>query len=189
MTELKALGIACSPRPGGNSDELLRRALSLLEERGFSTTFVALRDLRIEHCRSCRKCVLRGKCVIDDDMHLLATELLSSHVVLISTPVHFDNVSSLAKTFMDRTWWLRGKLRYRVGGAIVVGRGYGLDTAISVIHSFMLKHGMVICHRGVRCVAFEKGEALRDSKALKDLEDLIESISYVARALWARNGV
>ncbi len=145
--------------------------------------FVALRDLRIQHCSSCRKCLDTGRCVIEDDMHRLASEMLRSDVIVIASPVHFDNVSSLAKVFMDRTWWLRGRLKLKVGLAIVVGRGYGLDSAISAIHNFMLKHGMILCHRGVRCRAFERGEALRDSQALRDAEDAVRSVITVALAV------
>ena len=181
---IKVLGISGSPRANGNTDTLLKHVLHLFEREGFSTEFVALRDLRIDHCRSCRKCLSLGMCVVEDDMIELGSRMVSSHVIVIATPVHFDNVSSLTKTFMDRTWWLRGRLSYRIGLAIAVGRGYGLDLAIAEVHSFMLKHGMVLCHRGIRARAFEIGEVLRDAQALRDAEDAVRRVSMLARAIW-----
>ncbi len=178
------LGVSGSPRAGGNTDTLLSYILRLFEERGFEVEMIALRDLRISHCASCRKCVSTGRCVIEDDAIELCAKMLKSHVIVIATPVHFDNVSSLVKTFFDRTWWLRGRLSYRVGLAAAVGRGYGLDSAIAAIHSFMLKHGIVLCHRGVRARAYEAGEVLRDSQALRDAESAVNHVSKVARALW-----
>ena len=165
------LGISGSFREGGNTDYLLLKALEIFKERKFNVKLVALRNYKIGYTKSCRRCLEEGKCIIDDDMtRRIAPLLLRARIIILASPVYFDNVTALMKTFMDRTWWLRGKLRYKIGEGIVVGRGYGLDTALQEIHNFMLKHEMIICHRGVRCRAFEKNEAAKDETALKDIE-------------------
>jgi len=68
-----------------------------------------------------------------------------------------------------------------VGGAVVVGRGYGLESALTAIHAFMLKHEMLLCHRGVSGTAFEKGDVLRDSRALRDAEIMAKRLYEVAQ--------
>ena len=62
------------------------------------------------------------------------------------------------KAFMDRTWCIKGKLRNKIGGAIVVGRRYGIESAITAINAFFLKHEMTPANRGVCGIAFEEGE-------------------------------
>jgi len=63
---------------------------------------------------------------------------------VLGSPVYFNNVSSILKAFIDRTWCLRGKLRNKIGAAIVVGRGYGMDSAITAINAFFLKHEIIV---------------------------------------------
>ncbi len=135
----------------------------------------------IKPCTSCRTCVKTGVCCLSDDMtQIIITKLLSANIVVVASLVYFNNVSACTKAFIDRTWCLRGKLRNKVGGAVVVGRGYGLELAIAAIHSFMLKHEMVVCHRGVSCRAYEVGEALADRRAVEDAKRLARRLYELA---------
>ena len=178
---VRALILSGSPRQG-NSDAIAELAAKTFKELGVSVEVLKLRELQFDGCRGCRACIGVGTCVLEDDFtRMLAPKLLQTDILVIVTPVFFDNVSHLVKKFIDRTWCLRGRLRNVVGGAIVVGRGYGLDLAIASIHSFMLKHEMILCHRGVRFRAFDVGEAMRDEAALKDLDKLIHRLVEVAQ--------
>ncbi len=171
--EIRALIVSGSPRTESNSLLLAEKAASILGSRGVNVEIVELRRYRILDCIGCRKCVEFKKCCIQDDMtKKIIPELLKSHIIIVSSPVYFDNVSGLVKRFIDRTWCIRGFLRNKVLGAIVVGRGYGLDTAILAIYSWGLKHEMIICHRGVRAHAYDYGEVLTDKRALEDLEKM-----------------
>ncbi len=178
-----ALGVCGSPRRGGNTEALLGIVLEHLRSYGFDTQALMLRDLDLKPCTGCRCCVGRGSCVINDDFtRVIAPALLSADVIVVASPVYFNNVSALTKAFMDRTWCLRGKLRFKVGGAVVVGRGYGAELAITAIHAFMLKHEIILTHRGVHGEGYEAGEVLRDGRALKDAERLAEVLARVAEA-------
>jgi multimeric flavodoxin WrbA len=95
----------------------------------------------------------------------LIPSLLNSNVIIIASPVYFNNVSGQVKVFMDRTWCIRGRLKDKMGGGIVVGRGYGLESALTAINAFMIKHEMILGHRGVSGTAYEKGEIMVDKKS------------------------
>ncbi len=175
--DFRAVGICGSPREGGNTELLLKMCMDELEKLGFETSIIKLRLFKIAPCLSCRKCLETGNCVIDDDMtRKVIPRLLDSDAIVIASPVYFNNVSSHVKTFMDRTWCIRGKLRNKVGGAIVVGRGYGLESALTAIHSFMLKHCMIIGHRGVSAIGFDPGDVLNDKRALRDVVSLAKRV-------------
>ncbi|RLE81176.1 MAG: flavodoxin family protein [Thermoprotei archaeon] len=186
---MKALGICGSPRRGGNTEYLLRLALKELEQWGVETKEVFLAEYDIKPCTSCRYCVDHGQCCIDDDMsNTIVPWLLSSQIVIVASPVYFNNVSSYVKVFIDRTWCLRGRLKDKVGGGIVVGRGYGLESALTAIHSFMLKHEMILCHRGVPATAFEKGEIVHNKKAVNDVKKLAKRLYEVANIVFSELG-
>jgi len=76
------------------------------------------------------------------------------------------------KAFMDRTWCIRGRLRNKIGGAIVVGKRYGIESAITAINAFFLKHEMIPANRGVCGIAFEEGEIQNDQEAINAAREL-----------------
>ena len=163
-----------SPREGGNTEFLVKEITKRLDELGVRVEVFNLCRMRINPCKSCRLCLeSRGFCTIKDDMtNILIPRLVEADGLIVASPVYFNNVSTCVKLFIDRTWCLRGLLRNIVGGAMVVGRGYGLELAISVIHAFMLKHEMILGFRGVTGFAFEKGEIIHDKRALELVDQL-----------------
>ena len=112
---IRAVIIAGSPRPKSNSLLLAEKAARNLEEYGVEAKIIELRRYKILDCYSCRRCVTLKKCCIQDDMtNKIIPLLMKSHIIIISSPVHFDNVSSLVKRFFDRTWCIRGLLKNRI---------------------------------------------------------------------------
>ncbi|MBS3766254.1 flavodoxin family protein, partial [Candidatus Bipolaricaulota bacterium] len=83
-------------------------------------------------------------------------------------------------TFIDRTWSIKGQLRNKIGGAVVVGRKYGAESAITAINAFFLKHEMVPANRGVHGIAFEEGEIVQDEEALEASKRLGKRIKELA---------
>jgi multimeric flavodoxin WrbA len=179
----KVSGICGSPRAKGNTEILLDTALNKFDEAFFKTEKILLREYVLKPCLSCGQCIENQKCCIEDDMtSTIITRLLDSHVIILASPVYFNNVSGQVKVFMDRTWCIRGKLKDKMGGGIVVGRGYGLESALTAIHAFMIKHEMILEHRGVSGTAYEKGEIIKDERAIKDAKDLAERLSELVLA-------
>jgi len=174
--ENKVMRVVCisgSPRADGNTDHLLKALRAELDGE-----FIRLADHRIGHCKACWKCRELGQCAIDDDMTgRIFPLLLKSDAIVLGSPIFFNNVSADMKAFMDRTWCLRGELRNKIGGAIVVGRRYGAEGAITAINSFFLKHDMIVANRGITGLAFEKGEIAHDAEAIRSALRLAERIN------------
>jgi len=178
----KVLGICGSPRANGNTEFLLDMALNEFDKTSFKTEKILLREYVLKPCFSCRYCVENQRCCIEDDMTAtLIPSLLNSNVIIIASPVYFNNVSGQVKVFMDRTWCIRGRLKDKIGGGIVVGRGYGLESALTAINAFMIKHEMILGHRGVSGTAYEKGEIMVDKRAINDAKELAKRLSELCR--------
>lgn len=172
MSDINIVYISGSPRNHSNTDILLKMALSLT-----GGEFIKLSEFEINPCSSCWGCQKTGFCVINDDMtETLLPKILKSDGLVIGSPVYFNNISSFTKAFIDRTWCIRGKLRNKIGGAIVVGRMYGAEGAISAIHAFFAKHEMLIANRGVSGKAFEAKQILEDGEALSAVKNLAKRI-------------
>ncbi len=176
---MNILYISGSPRENSNTDVLLETARSVTGGK-----LIKLIDYDIKPCASCRACQSLKDCIIKDDMNKAITPMLfESDVVVLGSPVFFNNVSAQLKAFIDRTWCIRGRLRNKVGGAIVVGRRYGLESAITAINAFFLKHEMIPANRGVCGIAFKEGEILKDTEAIGAAKNLGERIKELGGIL------
>ena len=100
--KLRVLGIAGSPRRDGNTDLLLRQAILGAQGQKAETKIVTLSELSIAPCRHCDGCLKTGKCVIDDDMQWLHTDLRQADRVILASPVFFMGVTAQTKTMIDR---------------------------------------------------------------------------------------
>jgi multimeric flavodoxin WrbA len=67
-------------------------------------------------------------------------------------------------------------MRNRIGGAVVVGRRDGAESAITAIQAFFLKHEMIPANRGVHGRAFAVGEIADDPEAIESARKLGERL-------------
>lgn len=169
---MNVLYISGSPRIASNTDTLLDVMLAVTGGQ-----FMKLSEYEIQPCMSCWACVRREECTIDDDMSsVLLPMLLDAAAVVLGSPVYFNNVSAQLKAFVDRSWSIRGRLRNKIGGAVVVGRRYGAESALTAINAFFLKHEMIAANRGVSGMAFESGDVQQDREAMEAAGRLAERI-------------
>lgn len=182
---MNVLYISGSPRKkNSNSDYLLNLARNVT-----GGEFIKLINYYIEPCKACWGCQKRPTCLIDDDMkNIITPMLLKVDAIVIGSPVYFNNVSAQLKSFIDRTWSLKGVLKNKIGGAVVAGKGYGSESAITAIHAFFLKHDMIPANRGVCGIGFKTGDVKIDSEAVKAATCLGERILELGRLLQKTGG-
>ncbi len=99
---MKILGIAGSPRRGGNTDKLLAEVLRGASDNGAVVNTVFLSQLDISPCRHCDGCFAAGECVINDDMQIVYKELAAADRIVLASPLHFMGVTAQAKAMIDR---------------------------------------------------------------------------------------
>ena len=111
-TKPAVLALYGSPRHGGNTDLLLRRAVEGARGEGAEVTEVFLRELDICPCVEDYGCRKTGRCVIDDDFQGVYDRLASSQALMLASPVFFCAVSAHTKILMDRcqAFWVRKNL-------------------------------------------------------------------------------
>jgi len=129
---LKVIGIAGSPRRGGNTDLLLGEVLRGAASRGAEVKTIVLNDLNITPCQHCDACLEKGDCRIEDDMQMVYRELEEADRIVLASPIQFMTVTAQAKAMIDRcqSLWARkyvlkipplGNQRERKGLFISVG--------------------------------------------------------------------
>jgi len=129
---MKVLGIAGSPRRGGNTDLLLAEVLKGAASRGDKVKTIILSNLKIAPCQHCDGCLETGRCKVEDDMQMVYAELKEADRIVLASPIQFMGVTAQAKAMIDRcqVLWARknvleipplGNQRERKGLFISVG--------------------------------------------------------------------
>lgn len=99
---MKVLGIAGSPRRGGNTDLLLGEVMRGATSKGAQVKTVILNDRKIAPCQHCDACLEKGKCKVMDDMQMVYRELEEADRIVLASPIQFMGVTAQAKTMIDR---------------------------------------------------------------------------------------
>ena len=129
---MRVLGIAGSPRRGGNTDLLLAEVMRGAASKGAEVKTIVLNDLKITPCQHCDGCLETGRCKVKDDMQMVYDELERADRIVLASPVQFMGVSAQTKAMIDRcqALWVRkyilkqpplGNKRERKGLFISVG--------------------------------------------------------------------
>ena len=118
-----------SPRPASNSGRMLTIFADAAKQYGIETRKVELRQCDLLMCRGCLACFKTGRCVHEDGLNELMTEIEASDGLILAGPVYYGSVTAQLKTFMDRIGLLgeaHGRsLRGKTGGSISVARRWG----------------------------------------------------------------
>ena len=99
---MKVLGIAASPRRGGNTDLLLAEVMKGAAGRGAEVKTIVLNDLTFIACQHCDACLKKGKCKYQDDMQMIYRELEQADRIVLASPIHFMGVTAQMKAMIDR---------------------------------------------------------------------------------------
>ena len=115
--KLKLLAIAGSPRRGGNTDLLLQEVMAGAKESGAEVKHIVLSELCIAPCRHCDKCLETGRCIVEDDMQWIHTELRGADRIAIASPIFFMGLTAQTKMMIDRCqalWVMKHVLKLRL---------------------------------------------------------------------------
>jgi multimeric flavodoxin WrbA len=100
--KVTVVGIAASPRRGGNSEILLDKSLEGARSKGASVKKIVLNELSFKPCQGCGGCLRTGRCVLRDDLTAIYPVIARADSVIFSSAVYFLSVTAQAKMFIDR---------------------------------------------------------------------------------------
>lgn len=186
----KILGIAGSPREGGNTEHLTRHLLDEARREGAETRLFSVAGRSISPCINCDQCGTTPDdwCAQHDDMYDLYPHMLWADAIVFGTPVYMANMSAQLKAVLDRCrplWRRSNLLSHKVAAAIAVGGGAwgGQELAIQSVLWSALNHGMIVV--GSVSLRFGNWEVAGTGAAARDvLED--EEALHAAAGLGRR---
>ena len=187
---MRVIGVVCSPRVGGNTEILVKEALSGAKERGSDVELITLAGKTIAPCDACRACMKTGECHIEDDMQEIYKKFQEADGIIIGSPVYFYNVSAQAKLLIDRTYalfWTK-KLTGKVGGVLAMARRTGGANVLSSLYTILIAHRMVVAggtvgYEGEEVPYAEKEAIRKDERAMREARAVGKNVVRLIKSL------
>ncbi|MDD1774172.1 MAG: flavodoxin family protein [Methanobacterium sp.] len=146
---MKKVVLLCgSPRPSGNTYQVLEECAGVIEDQGLDVEIIPLVGKKIESCIACGRCGDLGECGLKDDLNQMITKIKDSEGFIVGSPVYFgtargDVMSALQRIGMvSRT---NGNfLSWKVGGPIAVARRGGQTATLQEMLMFFFINDMIV---------------------------------------------
>jgi len=136
---MKILAIVGSPRPKGNTNYLVDRALEAAAELGAQVKKIDLGKYKVNPCLGHDDCSSFESCTQKDDAIWILDEFLNADGVILATPVYWYNVSAQMKAFIDRNYFpYKHNLEYKAKavGIIVVAEMEAIEDTLHTLNQF-----------------------------------------------------
>ncbi len=188
----KIIGIIGSPRVGGNTEYLVKAALSAAtKENEFKTEIIRLAGKKINPCTACLACKEKRRCIIEDDFDPIFEKMVAADGIVIGSPVYFGSATPEIKSLIDRAGYVSvysGRLfENKVGGPIVVARRAGQNFTFAQLLFFFLHQGMIVPGSTYWNIGFgrEKGKVKEDEEGITTARNFGKKMVWTIKKLKA----
>lgn len=190
---MKVVAFNCSPRPHGNTRQLLEKVCETLQDEGIETEIVQVGGHMIHGCLNCKKCFENKdfKCVITvDRMNEWIAKARGADGILIGSSTHYANITPEARALIDRLGYVNkanGSFLYRkTGAAVVAARRGGAIGAFDAINHFYFINDMMIPGATYWNFALgrNEGEAMEDAEGVNNMIALGTNMAWLMKKLY-----
>ncbi len=112
---MKIIAIVGSPKGKGAGYKIVKMIEDRMKAIGeIEFTYLFLKEANLKPCLGCYQCMAKGKeiCPRKDDRAAIEQDLLAADGVILSSPLHVLNVSSLMSNFIDRFAYANHRPRF-----------------------------------------------------------------------------
>ena len=189
---MKAIAINGSPRPGGNTEIMLKKVLEPLDAAGWSIEYIRIGGRPLRGCIACFKCFEQKdmRCSVQvDTMNEYLEKIYGAEAVIMGSPTYFTDVSAEMKALIDRAGMVAlangGALKGKIGVAVVAVRRGGATHVFDTINHMFLMSSMIVpgsiyWNMGM---GLGKGEVLGDEEAMRNMGHVGRTIAWLGRAI------
>jgi len=189
---MKAVAINGSPRPGGNTEIMLKKVLEPLEAAGWDTEVLRIGGKAVRGCMACMKCVEKrnGRCIIENDpINEYLEKMYAADAIILGSPTYFADVTSELKALIDRAGFVAlangGAFSGKIGAAVVAVRRGGATHVFNTINHLFLISSMIVpgslyWNLGV---GTDKGDVNGDEEAMRNMSHLGQTIAWLGAAM------
>jgi multimeric flavodoxin WrbA len=192
LTNMKVLGINCSPRKGGNTELLILEVFKALEKEGIKTEFFQLGGKDVNGCIACMKCRKRkdGFCHQKNEViNNCIARMIKADAIIIGSPVYYADITADAKALIEVAGYALSAagnpLKHKPGAAVIAVRRGGATNAFDSINHFFLINEMIVPGSSYWNLGIgrEKGEVLKDEEGMRTMKILGQNMAWLMKKI------
>ncbi len=186
---LKTLLISGSPKPDGNTVQLMRECAKVIEEQGVEAEVVSFAGMSIQSCTACGKCSETGKCDIEDGLNEIIEKLRHAQGFIVGAPVYFGTARGDVMAALQRIGYVSMHsnkfLSGIVGGPVAVARRGGHTFTLQEMLMFFLINDMIVPGSSYWNMVFGRlpGEVWKDEEGIKTIRHFAENVAKLVKKL------
>ena len=191
---MRIVALNGSPRPIGNTSNILNEMQDMFEKEGIEMEIVHLYGYNFVNCNVCLTCEIRGdgRCMDEDDgLNDLLDKLRAADGVVLASPTYAGCCTSVMQTFLERMSLVYEKgdlgLKGKVGGVVAIAGNEGADMVYNQLARVLLRNGVYVCGSNPLPIvrALNSPQYEDDVKGMRGVASLVESMT---RLLMRLNG-
>jgi multimeric flavodoxin WrbA len=148
---LKRVVLLCgSPRPKGNTRQVLEEAARVIREKGVGAEIYSLAGKKILGCTACYRCKKDKRCILIDDLEPLVNLLKDRRTrgFIVGAPVYFGSARGDVMNALQRIGMVNREndsfMRGMVGGPIAVARRGAHTATLQEMMMFFFISEMIV---------------------------------------------
>jgi len=180
---MKVVLLCGSPRPNGNTFQVVTECARVIQEQGLETEIVLLAGRRIESCTACNRCTTEGNCVLDDGLSDIIDSLRGADGFIVASPVYFGTARGDVMAALQRIGMVSRStdrfLTWMVGGPIAIARRGGHTATIQEMLMFFLINNMIVPGSTYWNIVFGwgPGECWKDVEGMDTVRTFAENVA------------
>ena len=186
---MKVLAINGSPRPKGNTAQLIKMLFDTIEKENdkIETEMIQLAGKKINTCLSCYKCWSNrdNKCVQKDDLNDIYAKMVEADAIILGSPVYFGDVTGIMRCLIERAGFIamanKRAFKRKIGAAVIAKRRQGGSQSWNTINFlFGVSQMIVVGSNGLNIgIGMNPGDVQKDSEIKTGLETLGRNIAWL----------
>ena len=185
----KTLLISGSPKPGGNTAQLMEECAKVIRKEGVEAEIVSLAGMSIHSCNACGKCSETGKCDIQDGLNEIIDKIRGAQGFIVGSPVYFGTARGDVMAALQRIGYVSRKsdqfLSGKVGGAVAVARRGGQTFTLQEMLMFFLINDMIVPGSTYWNMVFGMypGEVWKDREGIDTIRHFAANVAKLVKKL------
>ena len=190
----KTLLISGSPKPDGNTAQLMEECAKVIKEQGVEAEVISFAGMSIQSCTACGKCSETGKCDIDDGLNEIIGKIRGAQGLIVGSPVYFGTARGDVMAALQRIGYVSRKsdqfLSGKVGGAVAVARRGGQTFTLQEMLMFFLINDMIVPGSTYWNMVFGwlPGEVWKDHEGIDTIRHFAANVAKLVKKLYPATG-
>jgi len=186
---LKTVLICGSPKPEGNTAQLMAECAKVIQEQGVEAEVISFAGMSIQSCTACGKCSETGRCDIEDGLNEIIDKIRTAQGFIVGAPVYFGTARGDVMAALQRIGYVSMHsnkfLSGKVGGAVAVARRGGQTLSLQEMLMFFLINDMIVPGSTYWNMVFGRlpGEVWQDKEGIETIRHFASNVANLVKKL------